>query len=304
MLRSICAFFAVFSFASSVVVAQDKVSPGVESILGRARAIRDMVYCADTKRDTQVGPASSEDLEKVRQLAQGGMGNCQILLGSWYENGYGVDVDYVKARELYESASVTQAKASYALGRMAQNGHGQKISYANAINFYQAAAGANVVEAQLALADIYENGQGVDKNLRLASDYYRKAAARGIEKAWEKLEWIQETTALFSDEQIKADREVWVHLFTQKLQNAVQGSEPVRSLSSLRRVGFSFSFERGKKYPQVELRSSSGDAAFDQFIVSSASKINMPAPPFYSPDVSVFQKDLVLTYLPLAESKI
>lgn len=70
-------------------------------------------------------------------------------------SGYGVAVDYDKAKELYELAAVKNNEfALYHLGYMAEYGLGQAIDIDNAIRWYNKSCDAGNVESCEAAAHL------------------------------------------------------------------------------------------------------------------------------------------------------
>jgi TPR repeat protein len=75
-----------------------------------------------------------------------------LELGGLYENGYGVDRDYGKAREWYQKAADKgNAYAMYNLGGLYENGNGVAQDYGKAREWYQKAADAGHADAKQGL---------------------------------------------------------------------------------------------------------------------------------------------------------
>jgi TPR repeat protein/energy-coupling factor transporter ATP-binding protein EcfA2 len=101
-------------------------------------------------------------------------------LGWFYENGYGVAQDYVRARKLYEEAADKgEALATNNLGGLYENGWGVAQNYAKARELYEKAAGKGDARAMNNLGRLYENGWGVAQDYMKARELYEKAAATG-----------------------------------------------------------------------------------------------------------------------------
>lgn len=92
-------------------------------------------------------------LPAFQKLADTGNNEAQFYLGMMYDQGHGVDVDYLRAAVLYKEA--------------ADNGHTSAKAY---------------------LAELYETGKGVPKDMIWAMYLYRQAAEQGNEYAIEQLE--------------------------------------------------------------------------------------------------------------------
>ncbi|MCC8038568.1 MAG: sel1 repeat family protein [Bacteroidales bacterium] len=83
--------------------------------------------------------------------------------------------DAKKAAKSLEKVAKTSPVAAYYLGEMYQEGNGVEKNMATAVQLLQQAADAGVAEAQCALGDIYYEGRGVDKDTFKAVSLYRDA---------------------------------------------------------------------------------------------------------------------------------
>jgi TPR repeat protein len=101
-------------------------------------------------------------------------------LGIVYANGYGVALDYAKAREWYEKAADKgEAVAMTGLGELYANGQGVAQDYAKAREWYEQAADRGQAPAMTNLGLLYENGQGVAQDYVKAREWYENAADKG-----------------------------------------------------------------------------------------------------------------------------
>ncbi len=92
--------------------------------------------------------------------------------------------NYPQALKVFKSlAEQNHAEAQFNLGAMYQNGFGIEQDIKNAIAWYKKSAGNNYVEAMFNLGSIYQNGIGVNKSPDKAIFWYEKAANQGNEKA-------------------------------------------------------------------------------------------------------------------------
>ena len=81
-------------------------------------------------------------LNEWRPLAEQGDPSAQFRLGSLYENGDGVQRDFVKARQWYEKAAAQgEAKAQFYLGIQSAYGEGGTLDLVQAYMWYSLAAG-------------------------------------------------------------------------------------------------------------------------------------------------------------------
>lgn len=112
-------------------------------------------------------------------LVEEGYAPAIYQMGSAFENGFGVERDYLKARELYlEAARQGNADAEFALSVLYAEGLGVVQDYQQAYEWLQRAARQGQDRAEFNLGVMYANGQGVEKDLREAMKWYQKAAEK------------------------------------------------------------------------------------------------------------------------------
>gem|GEM_PF-4020305 len=149
-----------------------------------------------------------------------GDSRAMALLGSAYAEGYGVDQNDVEAlRLLTRAAEAGEAEAMLALGRVyssgllgvvtdesagrewyeraAQSGESEAMLYlgrlclehdpSNAIAWLAKASFCGEADASLVLGHLFEEGQGVSKDIARANEFYEKAATQGSTLAMYKL---------------------------------------------------------------------------------------------------------------------
>ena len=89
-----------------------------------------------------------------------------------------------EAVRLWEGAAEQGlAEAQCNLGTMYQHGHGVDVNYKKAIEWYEKAAEQGHAGAQYNLGAMYENGDGVGQSDSMAMRWYAKADAQGHEVA-------------------------------------------------------------------------------------------------------------------------
>ncbi|XP_022607340.1 death ligand signal enhancer isoform X3 [Seriola dumerili] len=152
--------------------------------------------------------------------AEQGYNKAQFNVGVCYEKGRGVSKDREKALNYYWQASVsghTQAQYRYAKLLLTSRGHQSLEELKTAIDLLEQAAAAGLTKAQVCLASVfsqepvrdgsksvkylkmaaeggddtallflgqcYENGFGVQQNLRTAIEFYKQAAHTGNKQA-------------------------------------------------------------------------------------------------------------------------
>jgi TPR repeat protein len=155
-----------------------------------------------------------------RKAAEQGLADAQDALGVLYDNGEGVPQDYAQAALWFrEAAEQGDAHAQYDLGTWYKEGVNQGVpqddtqtafwrrkirawrAYVNSVDFhrsehwrytqaafwYRKAAEQGDADAQDALGDLYNSGQGVRRDYAQAALWYRKAAEQGDADAQDSL---------------------------------------------------------------------------------------------------------------------
>ncbi len=120
-------------------------------------------------------------IDSYTNAAHQGKTDAQFCLGWLYCTGdAGMTKDYKKAAKwFYKSAEQGHIEAQVNLAIMYQQGDGVKQSYKNAAEWYQKAAEQGDAEAQNHLALMYQDGLGVEKSYEKAAEWHRKAAEQG-----------------------------------------------------------------------------------------------------------------------------
>jgi TPR repeat protein len=161
-----------------------------------------------------------------RRAAEQGDAHAQYHLGTWYKEGknQGVPQDdaqttfwrrkirawraYIDSVDFHRSEHWRYAQAAFwyrkaaeqgsadaqdALGDLYNSGQGVRQDYAQAALWYRKAAEQGNDEAQDALGDLYDLGQGVPKDYAQAALWYRKAAEQGNADAQDSLGDLYDT---------------------------------------------------------------------------------------------------------------
>jgi TPR repeat protein len=110
-------------------------------------------------------------------------------LGWVYLTGFGVEQDYVKARELFEKAADKgkPATAMTNLGWLYQLGQGVEQDYAKAREWFEKAADKGDTNGMSSLGLLYRDGQGVEQDYAKARELFERAADKGNENAMNNL---------------------------------------------------------------------------------------------------------------------
>lgn len=134
------------------------------------------------------GTGTKQDLKgAVRwyQLsAAQGFAQAQYRLGTLYERGLGVDKDLARAGIWYErAAGKGNIKAMHNLAVVSAGREAGGPDYRSAAKWFEEAAAYGLSDSQFNLAVLFENGLGVDKDLKRAFINYALAAAKGDAQA-------------------------------------------------------------------------------------------------------------------------
>ena len=118
--------------------------------------------------------------------------------GIAYLNGDGVEQDYERAMQIFQSAQEAgNKKAARYIGLMLEQGLGVEQDYAKAAELFASVAGSDnksatgVVAAGYELGQLYEQGLGVEQDMEKAIALYEEAAEYGDEDSVAALERVQ-----------------------------------------------------------------------------------------------------------------
>ncbi len=121
-------------------------------------------------------------LDKAAQL---GDADAMFRLALLYENGVGVPKDSGKADEYVRSAAKQDHPiACFFLGMKIMSGAGEdREKIAQAVQLIGFAAESGEAQAQFVYGSLFQNGQGVEKDLAQAAGWYRRSAKAGFPPA-------------------------------------------------------------------------------------------------------------------------
>ena len=121
-------------------------------------------------------------IEWYQKILEAGDTDGWFLLGTVYEDLE----DYDKAVECYENqiegGGSCQYFAFWGLAKAYQYGLGKEEDFPLALDYYHRAAGHGVVQAMVALGEMYFNGQGVAEDYDIANYWFEKALAADAEQ--------------------------------------------------------------------------------------------------------------------------
>ena len=105
-------------------------------------------------------------------------------LGQYYENGWGVEVNYKNALECYEDAAEQGFDdAQYNAARLYESGVAGEKNLKKAFDWYKRAADKGHKDAQYSAALLYYSGKTGERNLKKASELFEKVAEQGHREA-------------------------------------------------------------------------------------------------------------------------
>ena len=152
------------------------------------RDIADMYSCGDG-----VPQNDYLAVKWYREAAKNGNKYAPTCLARKYYDGKGVPQDYVEAYRWFSRSVEIQGKYAtdslYWLGYMHENGYGVDVDYIKAISFYKQVADSHeattskildtiamIPDCMFRLGYIYQHGLGIDKDFKIAQQYYLKAS--------------------------------------------------------------------------------------------------------------------------------
>jgi len=129
----------------------------------------------------QVATASEEvSINQLRQWAEQGDANAQLILGDRYVEGKHVPKNTSEALKWYRrSADQGNANAQFALGYMHEKGEGVPQNDSEALKWFRKSADQGDAVAQNAIGDGYGEGKGMPQSDAEALKWYRKSADQG-----------------------------------------------------------------------------------------------------------------------------
>ena len=128
-----------------------------------------------------VAAATAQELPMIKRLAERGSDGAQVILAGMYLRGEGgVARDDRQAAEWYEKAALQgNAYAQMKLGDLYESGQGVEKNAAIAADWREKAADRGNVKAQQLLGQMYLEGNGVAKDQRKAEYWLNRAALEG-----------------------------------------------------------------------------------------------------------------------------
>ena len=132
-----------------------------------------------------------EAINMLFPLAESGDAEAQYILGIQLELGRYVHSNEEALRWYGLAAAQNHAKAQYNLGLMHYQGFGTEIDFTKAKTLFESAAKNGDPEGYYNIGVMYLQGTGVEKNQATAISYFIKAKEQGSENAINALRQIQ-----------------------------------------------------------------------------------------------------------------
>ena len=129
------------------------------------------------------GKENKKNMEKAffyfNAAAEHGYVASQWMIGFMYFNGFGIDQDYTKAREIFEKLEeqgIELEETQFWLGELYEYGRGTKKDYKKACEWYEKASKQGNPVAKIRIAYLYENKIDIDDIPSELKDFrlYRK----------------------------------------------------------------------------------------------------------------------------------
>ena len=126
----------------------------------------------------------NEAFSWYQEAAKSGLDVAYLNLGAYYERGYAVQKDEKKAASLYQNgAEAGNMLCQNALGMCYKLGSGVQQDFKKAFEWFLTSAHAGLAAGQFNVALAYENGEGVEVDYAEALKWHQKAAEQNLSKA-------------------------------------------------------------------------------------------------------------------------
>ncbi len=140
---------------------------------------------------------AEEKFREILSRAQQGDPEAAYEVGVSYMKGIGTDIDYDEAgRWLGRVAETGQERALFDLGYLYYKAVQDPARFATARRLFEEAASKGNARAAFYLGEMYAAGDGGNKDLDQAANWYRKAAEAGLDQAKGRLLDIEEERAM------------------------------------------------------------------------------------------------------------
>lgn len=139
----------------------------------------DLSQLAGGQRKT-VADAAIAMIDSIQKMAESGDADYQYFYGGCFNEGWGVEVDFVEAMKWYKKAAEKNQKFSFnAIGNLYRTGSGVNADPKQAYEWFKKGAERKDPQAMLNLGNCYYYGMGVGKDLNQAVKCWQDAALGG-----------------------------------------------------------------------------------------------------------------------------
>ena len=141
--------------------------------------------------------------QQFKRAAEMGHNTAKVYLGDCYNFGRGTEVDYVQSAKLYHDAADNHkdAYAAHSLAFLYHNGRGVEKNEKMAVDYWMTAAEGGVPQAQRIISGEYLAGKYLEKDHESARVWMEKAAEQGDADAQVKLGKYYVSDLGFNDEE-------------------------------------------------------------------------------------------------------
>jgi uncharacterized protein len=143
-----------------------------------------LFFCGDLGlAQTQSGESATQQqqLNALERNASSGDVKAQVMLGTAYASGDGVQADEAEAVKWFRRAAEQGDSAGeYSLGEMYATGRGVPVDYAEAAKWLKKSAEQGDPRGEFNLAALYVEGKGVQEDKAEAAKWLRKSADQGF----------------------------------------------------------------------------------------------------------------------------
>lgn len=127
-----------------------------------------------------LGQVAAEMIDSIQHMAESGDAEFEYFYGGCFNEGWGVEVDYVEAMKWYKKAAEKNQKYSFnAIGNLYRIGNGVEADPKLAFEWYNKGVNVKDPQAMLNLGNCYYYGIGAEKNLDKAIKLWEDAATYG-----------------------------------------------------------------------------------------------------------------------------
>lgn len=266
----------------------DPPKSGVDRAVLRAKKVRGTLICTDLYRADPGAPVTDEIAGWASDGAKVEVGVCQAIMGRWAEHGVRGPQSLTAAREWYEKAATDSTEGNVEMARLAEQGIGQEKNPKEAFKWRLLAAERKDIKSEMIVAQSYESGTGVAKDMNAALEWYRKTAYRTVgytkqvDDAWAALIRLHQSGVAASPEQLKADEEAWKRIWYRRMAPLMESEMAKQPATGRLNAVLTATYIGTVPRPTVAITTPSGNAGFDAVMAEALTAMPMPPLPVYA----------------------